>query len=86
MVSRDWAKQHIHECIVGSLCRFCPARKLGLCANKLMHWWELTGQFGFMTTPCLSVKRGGLIAAAPVRKENALPVTTGAVTAKQVNH
>src|SRR6516225_2358028 len=44
MVSRDWAKQHIHECIVGSLCRFCPARKLGLCANKLMHWWELTGQ------------------------------------------
>jgi hypothetical protein len=37
-----------------------------------------------MTTPCLSVKRGGLIAAAPVRKENALPVTTGAVTAKQV--
>ena len=44
MVSCDWAAQHIHECIVGSLCRFCPARKLGLCANKLMHWWELTGQ------------------------------------------
>ena len=46
---------------------------------------NLQARFGFMTTPCLSVKRGGLIAAAPVRKENALPVTTGAVTAKQVN-
>ena len=45
---------------------------------------NLQARFGFMTTP--SVKRGGLIAAAPVRKENALPVTTGAVTAKQVNH
>jgi len=47
---------------------------------------NLQARFGFMTPPCLSVKRGGLIAAAPVRKENALPVTTGAVTAKQVNH
>ena len=45
---------------------------------------NLQARFGFMTTPCLSVKRGRLIAAAPVREENALPVTTGAVTAKQV--
>ena len=36
MVSRDWAEQHIHECIVGSPCRFCPALNLGLCATKLM--------------------------------------------------
>jgi hypothetical protein len=30
MVSRDWAEQHIHECIVGSSCGFCPALNLGL--------------------------------------------------------
>jgi hypothetical protein len=30
MVSRDWAEQHIHECIVGSPCGFCPALNLGL--------------------------------------------------------
>jgi hypothetical protein len=35
MVSRDWAAQHIHECIVGWPCRFCPARNLGLPANWL---------------------------------------------------
>ena len=29
MVSRDWAEQHIHECIVGSSCRFCAALNLG---------------------------------------------------------
>ena len=36
MVSRDWAVQRIHECIVGCPCRFCPARNLGLHAIKLM--------------------------------------------------
>jgi len=35
MVSRDWAEQHIHECIVGSACRFCPALNLGLRAISL---------------------------------------------------
>ena len=35
MVSRDWAEQHIHECIVGSPCRFCPALNLGLRAISL---------------------------------------------------
>ena len=35
MVSRDWAEQHIHECIVGSPCRFCPALNLGLRAITL---------------------------------------------------
>ena len=30
MVSRDWAEQRIHECIVASPCRFCPALNLGL--------------------------------------------------------
>jgi len=29
MVSRDWAEQHIHECIVGGPRRFCPALNLG---------------------------------------------------------
>jgi hypothetical protein len=36
MVSRDWAEQHIHECIVGSSCGFCPALNLGLCAISLI--------------------------------------------------
>ena len=36
MVSRDWAEQRIHECIVASPCRFCPALNLGLCAISLM--------------------------------------------------
>jgi len=36
MASRDWAVQHIHECIVGSPCRFCPALNLGLYAIRLM--------------------------------------------------
>jgi hypothetical protein len=35
MVSRDWAEQNIHECIVGSPCRFCPALNLGLRAISL---------------------------------------------------
>jgi hypothetical protein len=35
MVSRDWAEQRIHECIVASPCRFCPALNLGLRAIKL---------------------------------------------------
>src|SRR5215470_14111645 len=30
MASRDWAVQHIHECIVGSPCRCRPDRNLGL--------------------------------------------------------
>jgi hypothetical protein len=34
MVSRDWAEQHIHECIVGCPCRFCPALNLGLRAIR----------------------------------------------------
>ena len=36
MVSRDWAEQRIHECIVASPCRFCPALNLGLRAISLM--------------------------------------------------
>jgi hypothetical protein len=36
MVSRDWALHRIHECIVGSPCRWCPALNLGLHAIKLM--------------------------------------------------
>jgi hypothetical protein len=36
MVSRDWAEQHIHECIVGSPCGFCPALNLGLRAISLI--------------------------------------------------
>jgi hypothetical protein len=36
MVSRDWAEQHIHECIVGSPCCFWLALNLGLHAIKLM--------------------------------------------------
>jgi len=36
MVSRDWAVQHIHECIVGSPCRFWLALNLGLHAIELM--------------------------------------------------
>ena len=35
MVSRDWAEQRIHECIVASPCRFCPALNLGLRAISL---------------------------------------------------
>jgi len=35
MVSRDWAEQHIHECIVVSPCRFCLALNLGLRAISL---------------------------------------------------
>jgi hypothetical protein len=35
MVSRDWAEQGIHECIVASPCRFCPALNLGLRAISL---------------------------------------------------
>ena len=35
MVSRDWDEQHIHECIVASPCRFCPALNLGLRAISL---------------------------------------------------
>ena len=34
MVGRDWAEQHIHECIVGSPRRFWPALNLGLHAIK----------------------------------------------------
>ena len=30
MVSRDWALHRIHECILGSPCRWCPALNLGL--------------------------------------------------------
>ena len=36
MVSRDWAEQHIYECIVGSPCGFCPALNLGLRAISLI--------------------------------------------------
>jgi hypothetical protein len=36
MVSRDWAVQRIHECIVGCPCRFCPDRNLGFHAIRLM--------------------------------------------------
>jgi len=35
MVSRDWAEQRIHECIVASPCRFCLALNLGLRAISL---------------------------------------------------
>jgi hypothetical protein len=35
MVSRDWAEQRIHECIVASPCRFCPDLNLGLRAISL---------------------------------------------------
>jgi hypothetical protein len=35
MVSRDWAAQYTHECIVGWPCRFCPTRNLGLRAIGL---------------------------------------------------
>jgi hypothetical protein len=35
MVSRDWAEQRIHECIVASPFRFCPDLNLGLCAISL---------------------------------------------------
>ena len=38
MVSRDWAEQRIHECIVGSPCRFCPALNLGLHAIRLTKY------------------------------------------------
>ena len=38
MVSRDWAEQHIHERIVGSPCRFCPALNLGLRAIRRL--WD----------------------------------------------
>ena len=38
MVSRDWAEQHIHECIVGSPCGFCPALNLGLRAIRPKQW------------------------------------------------
>jgi hypothetical protein len=43
MVSRDRAEQHIHECIVGSPCRFCPARNLGLHAIRLMPQKDYDG-------------------------------------------
>jgi hypothetical protein len=36
MVSRDWAEQHIHECVVGSPCSFCSALNLGLRAISLI--------------------------------------------------
>ena len=35
MVSRDWAEQRIHECIVASSRRFCAALNLGLRAISL---------------------------------------------------
>ena len=35
MASRDWAVRRIHECIVGSPRRFCPALNLGLRAISL---------------------------------------------------
>ena len=34
MVSRDWAEQRIHECIVAIPCRFCLALNLGLRAIR----------------------------------------------------
>ena len=43
MVSRDWAEQHIHECIVGSPCGFCPAFNLGLRAISLIRTALLYG-------------------------------------------
>ena len=36
MVSRDWALHRIHECILGSPCRWWPALNLGLRAISLM--------------------------------------------------
>jgi hypothetical protein len=36
MDSGDWAVRRLHECIVGSPCRCCPDRNLGLHAIRLM--------------------------------------------------
>ena len=44
MVSRDWAIQRFHECIVGCPCCFCPARNLGLHAIRLMAAPICSGQ------------------------------------------
>ena len=56
MVSRDWAEQYIHECIVGSPCGFCPALNLGLRAISLISarldgrgQWLLSCMEGFAT-------------------------------------
>ena len=42
MVSRDWAEQRIHECIVASPCRFWPALNLGLRAISVIRKKEAT--------------------------------------------
>jgi hypothetical protein len=44
MVSRDWAIQRFHECIVGWPCRCGPARNLGLRAIRLMTAPICSGQ------------------------------------------
>src|SRR5215813_6064355 len=46
MASRDWAAPDINECIVGSPCRFCSARNLGLRAIRLMPQWTAARREG----------------------------------------
>jgi hypothetical protein len=51
MVSRDWAAQHIHECIVGSPYRFCATLNLGLHAISLIVFKNRSSKIGSRKLP-----------------------------------